>query len=150
MKFIEEPRYEFFPTLNGNLELPENERVSVEIIRPTGYQRKEFTSVKTTREYYPDDQPVDAEGNSRTPKKFKNIVVEMKIDADYILRNCVGFVKNVTAEVTDKAGKKSEREITNGAELAESRAYGISELISEICVEVQNDEISGAKKKISA
>ncbi len=150
MKFTEEPRYEFFPKLNGNLELPENERLTVEIIRPTGYQRKEFTSVIITREYYPDDQPVDTDGNPRTVKKFKKITGETKVNADYILRNCVGCIKNLTVVVTDKDGKKVEREITNGAELAECRAYGIADLISEICIEVQSDEITDAKKKITA
>ena len=55
MVFTEEPRYFFYPDFGDNLKQPEDKQVSVEIIRPTGYQRKEFTTTVVSREYYPDD-----------------------------------------------------------------------------------------------
>ena len=63
MVFTEEPRYFFYPDFGDNLKQPEDKQVSVEIIRPTGYQRKEFTTTVVSREYYPDDQPYNSEGN---------------------------------------------------------------------------------------
>lgn len=150
MILTEEPRYEFYPDIAENLSLPEAERLSVEIIRPTGYQRSEFTSVEVTREYYPDDQPVSADGKEREVKKLKRTSAQTRFNADYILRNCVGKIRNLTVESLDKDGKKESREITNGTELAECRAYGVEKIVTAICVEVQSDTMTDSQKKISA
>lgn len=149
MILTEEPRYEFYPDIADNLSLPESERLSVEIIRPTGYQRSEFTSVEVTREYYPEDLPVDENGNERKVKKLKKTSAQTRFNADYILRNCVGKIRNLTVETPGKDGKKLTREITNGTELAECRAYGVEKIVTAICVEVQSDTMTESQKKIS-
>lgn len=150
MVLTEIPRYEFYPDISDNLKLPESERLSVEIIRPTGAQRSDFTTVVATREFYPTDQPFDSDGNIREPKKLKKVTVSTKFDADCILRTCVGKIRNLTIETTAKDGKTASRSIASGTELAECRAYGVEKIISAICVEVQNDSLSDSKKKISA
>lgn len=142
MIFTEEPRYTFYPDVNGNLNLPESERVAVEIIRPTGFQSKEMKSVVSSREFYKDDQPVDENGNPRTVGKFKKITTEVKINAEYILRSCVGKIENLEVQNGDEV-----RKIKTGTELAECRAYGIGELIDAICVEVASDRMTDSKKK---
>ncbi len=148
MILTEEPRYEFYPDVGDNLSLPETERLSVEIIRPTGYQRSDFTSIEVKREYYPDDQPTGPDGTERMVKKLKSEHVRMRFDADYILRTCVGYIRNLKVETGTGKGK-SVREIKNGTELAECRAYGIEKIVSSICTEVQSDSITEAKKKIT-
>ena len=148
MIFTEVPRYEFFPDVNGNLSLPEKERVAVEIIRPTGAQCADFTSVVATREFYPDDQPYNTDGTPREPKKLKKVTVRTKFDADAILHTCVGKITNLSVESTLADGTKKIRTVTNGTELAECRAYGIEKLVDAICVEVQSDQLSESKKKI--
>lgn len=142
MIFTEEPRYTFYPDVNGNLNLPESERVAVEIIRPTGFQSKEMKSVVSSREFYRDDQPIDENGNPRTVGKFKKITTEVKINAEYILRSCVGKIENLEVQNGDEV-----RKIETGTELAECRAYGIGELIDAICVEVASDRMTDSKKK---
>lgn len=148
MKLIEQPRYWFYPDYADNLALPENERLAVEIIRPTGYQRKEFTSVRVEREYYENDQPLDENGNERKVKKLKKVLVDTKFDADYILRTCVGEIKNLEVETTEK-GKTVTRDIKTGEELSECRAYGIEKIVTAICVEVQSDTMTDSEKKSS-
>ncbi|MDR0300839.1 MAG: hypothetical protein LBI04_00815, partial [Treponema sp.] len=43
MKFSARKSYVFYPNINGNLDLPEKERLSVEIIRPTAEDRGDVT-----------------------------------------------------------------------------------------------------------
>ncbi len=148
MILTEIPRYEFYPDIGDNLSLPESERLAVEIIRPTGYQRSEFTSVEVTREYYPDDQPISEDGKVREVKKLKRTTAQTRFNADYILRNCVGKIRNLTVEQEDKDGKKTAHEITDGTALAECRAFGIEGIVSAVCLEVQKDELSDSQKKI--
>ena len=148
MILTEEPRYDFYPDIGNNLSLPESERLSVEIIRPTGYQRSEFTSVLVERDYYPDDQPLTADGKPREVRKLKSVRVETRFNSDYILRNCVGKVRNLTVETGSSENRKT-REIRNGADLAECRAYGIEKIITAVCVEIQSDTMTDSKKKIS-
>lgn len=150
MKLTEEPRYWFYPDIEDNLSLPESERLSVEIIRPTGYQRAEFTSVEVEREYYPDDQPLDEKGNERAVKKLKRVKARTRFDADYILRTCVGEIKNLAVETRGADGKATERAVATGTELSECRAYGVEKIVTAICLEVQSDAMTESQKKISA
>lgn len=142
MIFTEEPRYEFYPNVGGNLSLPEAERFAVDIIRPTGYMRSDFTSLETKREFYPDDQPVDKDGKTQEVKKFKSISANIRYNAEYILCNCVGSVKNCEVRKGDKTVK-----IETGRGLADCRAYGIAAYIDAICAEVVSDKMTDAKKK---
>lgn len=145
MTFTEQPRYWLIPDINGNLGLPEGEQVKVEIIRPTGFQMQEMKTVVAKREFYENDQPIGRDGEARTPK-FKNISTEIRVNADYILRSCVGKIKNL--RVADADGK-NEREIKTGSELAECRAYGIASLVDAICGECASDRMTDSKKKNS-
>lgn len=138
----EQPRYTFFPKVNGNLSLPESEQLAVEIIRPTGFQTQEMKSVVSTCEYYKDDQPIDDNGNPQKVRKFKKLNTEIKINGDYILRSCVGKITNLQVQDGDKI-----RDIKTGAELAECRAYGISKIIDAIVTEVVSDDLTDSKKK---
>lgn len=142
MILTEEPKYWFYPDIKKNLSLPEAERLAVEIIRPTGFMTKDLKSVVATREFYKDDQPLDDEGNVRTVKKFKKISTEIKVNGEYILRSCVGKIKNLQVE---RNGKTVE--IANGMDLAECRAYGVDEIVTAICNEVIADEVTDSKKK---
>lgn len=144
MILTEEPRYTFYPDVKGNLSLPEAERVSIEIIRPTGFQTKEMKSILCSREYYKNDQPLDEEGNPRKVLKYKKITTEIKVNGDYILRTCVGKIKNLQV----KQGN-SVRDITTGAELAECQAYGVDDFVNAVCNEVLSDEMTESKKKTS-
>lgn len=143
MVLSENPRYWFFPDVKGNLALDEKEQVAVEIIRPTGFQSSDFRKTETRTEYYPDDQPFDEDGNYKAPKKLRSLTIDVKFNSELILRTCVGKIKNLSVQGED--GKI--REIRNGKELAECRAYGASAIIDAIVLEVSNDKLSEAKKK---
>ena len=144
MILTEQPKYWFYPNVNGNLSQKEEDQLAIEIIRPTGFQSNDFKKVVTRTEFYPDDQPFDAEGNYTKPKKFRAITVDTKFDSALILRTCVGEVRNLAVKGDDG----QERTITSGKELAECRAYGIGEIIDSIVVEVSSDKLTDAKKKI--
>lgn len=143
MVLNENPRYWFYPDVKGNLELEEKEQVAVEIIRPTGFQSSDFKKTETRTEYYPDDQPFDENGNYKAPKKLRSLTIDVKFNSELILRTCVGEIKNLSVQGED--GKI--REIRNGKELAECRAYGASAIIDAIVFEISNDKLSEAKKK---
>ena len=143
MVLNENPRYWFYPDVKGNLELEEKEQVAVEIIRPTGFQSSDFKKTETRTEYYPDDQPFDENGNYKAPKKLRSLTIDVKFNSELILRTCVGEIKNLSVQGED--GKI--REIRNGKELAECRAYGASAIIDAIVLEVSSDKLSDAKKK---
>lgn len=142
MILTEQPRYTFYPDVNGNLSLSETEQLAVEIIRPTGFQTKEMKSVSVSREYYRNDQPLTAEGEPREVLKYKKITTDIKINGDYILRTCVGKITNLQVKVGDEI-----RDITNGIELAECRAYGVTAIVDSICNEILADELTDSKKK---
>ena len=78
-------------------------------------------------------------------KRLKKATARVECDADYILRNCVGKVRNVSVKGSD--GK--EREIKTGEQLAECRAYGMESLVDAICNEVRSDTLTDSKKKIT-
>lgn len=143
MILTEQPKYWLIPDINDNLNLPESQQVQIEIIRPTGIQSKEFTSSVATREFYENDQPFDSNGNPREAK-LKRVQVEVKMDAEYILRECVGEIKNL---YVSREKEKDPVPITNGRELASCRAYGINDLISAICNEVTSEKMTESKKK---
>lgn len=143
MILTEQLKYWFYPDVNGNFLQEENEQLAVEIIRPTGFQSNDFKKVVTRTEFYPDDQPLDKDGNYVQPKKYRSLTVETKFDSALILRTCVGEIRNLS--VQDDDGKV--RAITNGRELAESRAYGVSKIIDAIVLEVSGDKLTDSKKK---
>ncbi|MDR2020527.1 MAG: hypothetical protein LBQ14_07160 [Treponema sp.] len=130
-------KYSYVPRFNGNRALPENEQVEVEIIRPKAEERSDLYSIDVEREM----GLVDLEKKqAKAPFTFKN---RYRVSA--ILRNHIGTIKNLAVE---EAGKS--RTIANGAELAESTAFGVSILVQELIAEVLNDKLSEDEKKSSS
>jgi hypothetical protein len=130
MKFIANKKYVFYPDINGNLALPESERLSVEIIRPTAEERGEVA-------WY--------EG---TPHGIgKETSVRVKFNTSRILRNNVGAIKNLIVE--DKDAPDGGKAIASGPELAAASFVGMNALVDVICSEVCADIITDPQKKIS-
>jgi len=127
MKFTANKKYTFYPDVNGNLDLPEGERLSVEIIRPTAEERGEVS-------WY--------EGTARGAGT--EAAIRVRYNASRILRNNVGAIKNLF--VADAAGK--EKAVASGGDLAEASFTGMNALVDAICVEVCADFVTEAQKKI--
>ena len=134
MKFAANKKYVFYPAINGNLDLPENERLSVEIIRPTAEDHGTlvFTELVT-------QQKKDAAG-----RDFTATSAQTRFNASKILRFHVGAIKNL---IIEDAGK--ETTITSGEALATASFAGMFPLVNAICAEVCSDKITEAQKKIS-
>ena len=134
MKFAANKKYVFYPAINGNLDLPENERLSVEIIRPTAEDHGTlvFTELVT-------QQKKDA-----ADRDFTATSAQTRFNASKILRLHVGAIKNL---IIEDAGK--ETPITSGEELAGASFAGMFSLVQAICTEVCSDKIAGTQKKIS-
>jgi len=130
MKLSAKPKYFFHPDFNGNLALPEAERVAVEILRPTAEDRGDLTNTETTKNFL-----------------TQEVTIRTKFNARAILRRHVGEIKNLTVEEPGEKGKAVEKKILSGALLAESTAYGTSKLVDLICLEVMSDILTEAEKK---
>jgi len=135
MKFAANKKYVFYPDINGNRDLSESERLSVEIIRPTAEDHGTlvFTELVT-------QQKKDGAG-----RDFSATSAQTRFNASKILRFHVGAIKNL---VIEEAGKK-DVSITSGEELAVASFAGMFSLVQAICTEVCSDKISEAQKKIS-
>ena len=129
MKFTANKKYTFYPDVNGNLDLPEHERLSVEIIRPTAEERGEIIWWEST-----------ARGTGSEAS------VRIRYNTSRILRHNIGLIKNLAVADAD-SGK--EKNITAGAELAGASFIGMNALVDAICTEVCTDLITEAQKKIS-
>jgi len=130
MKFNSRKTYTFYPNINGNLDLPENERLSVEIIRPVAEDRGNISYL----EY-------EAITDKITP------VIRYNFDTKNILNRCVGEIKNLEIENTD--GTNVGKPIKSGKELAKESFYGMGALVDAICTEVCSDILTDTQKKIS-
>jgi hypothetical protein len=129
VKFTANKKYIYYPDINGNLELPEAERLSVEIIRPTAEERGEVI-------WY--------EGSTRGTGA--EAAVRIRYNASRILRNNVGAVKNLIIENPESPGK--EKAVTTGAELATASFIGMNALVDALCAEVCADIMTETQKKI--
>lgn len=129
MKFVGKDRYWYEPNLKGNLDLPEAERLRLEIIRPTAENRDGLTTVSCVRK--PD-------GSSE---------ILQRSNVKQILRNHVGAVKNLTVVVKNGEGEEKEVEITSGEQLATASFYGSATLVSLVCAEVLTDTLLEPEKK---
>jgi len=127
MKFTANKTYAFFPDIDGNLNLPESERLSVEIIRPTAEERGEISWV---------------EGMGRGTKT--ETAARYRFNTSRILRRNVGEIRNLV--VADESGK--EKTIRKGEELAAASFTGMNLLVDLICTEVCSDILTDAQKKI--
>ena len=130
MKFTALKNYVFYPDINGNRGLPEGERLSVEIIRPTAEERGDLAWF---------------EGIPRGTGS--EAVVRVRYNAPRILRNNVGAVKNLV--VRDAVSKGDEKAVVSGPELAGASFIGMNALVDDICAEVCSDIMTEAQKKIS-
>ena len=126
MKFTANKKYVFYPDVNGNLDLPESERLSAEIIRPTAEERGEVAWYEAA----PRGTGSEA-------------AVRVRYNASRILRNNIGAIKNLI--VTD--GNKGEKVISHGTELAAASFAGMNALVDALCVEACADVITEAQKK---
>jgi len=135
MKFTANKKYVFYPDICGNLDLPENERLSVEIIRPTAEDHGTlvFTELVT-------QQKKDGGG-----RDFVTTSAQTRFNASKILRFHVGAIKNL---VIEGAGKKDVL-ITSGEQLAGASFAGMFSLVQAICTEVCSDKMKETQKKIS-
>lgn len=137
MKFTANKKYVFYPDINGNLDLPESERLSVEIIRPTAedHGTLAFTELVTQTKK-------DSDG-----RDLVTTSAQTRFNAPKILRCHVGVIKNLLIEDAEKPG--SETAITSGEQLATTSFSGMFALVNAICVETCADKMADAQKKIS-
>jgi len=134
MKFNALKNYTFYPVIDGNLEVPESERLSIEIIRPTAEDHESLVFVELTQQVQKDSKGKDViNSSSRT-----------KFNTPKILRRHVGEIKNLIIEDSDR----KEKSITSGEELAGASFTGMFKLVNEICMEVCSDKLSDTQKKI--
>jgi hypothetical protein len=134
MKFTANKKYTFFPDLNGNLDLPESERLSVEIIRPTAEERGELTWWEGTSR------------GTKTEAAAGEAAVRIRYNASRILRNNIGAVNNLVIEDPESPGK--EKAVKTGAELAGLSFIGMNALVDAICAEACADIMTETQKKI--
>ena len=128
MKFLSQRRYFFIPSVMGNENLPENERVEIEIIRATAENHGKLSQTTASR---------DDNGQ---------IQVHTSFNTREILRSCVGEIRNL--EIEEEIDKKTVvKKITTGKELADAVFYGSDALVSQICTEVVSDTITDTEKK---
>ena len=130
MKFSARKSYVFYPNVNGNFDLPENERLSVEIVRPTAEERGDVTYIEMT---------AMADKSSS--------LIRYRFDAKNILNRCIGEIKNLEVEDFERPGET--RLIKTGKELAKESFYGMNALVDAVCTEVCSDIITDTQKKIS-
>lgn len=144
-------KYEYVPRFGGNDKLPEAERFRCEIIRPSPEEIERLTSLEVTREY----SKREVEGAKKTDKADgdKPRATSMRFlrhqDTGRILREHVGKCWNLSEEVIGEDGRKTRRPVNSGAELADSKAFGIKGLVDELCAEVLRDEIEEEEEKNS-
>ena len=134
MKISALKNYSFYPDFNGNLDLAESERLTIEIIRPAAEDHETLVFVELTQQVQKDSKGKDIiNSSSRT-----------KFNTPKILRRHVGKIENLIIE--DESGK--EQRITTGEELAAASFTGMFKLVNDICVEVCSDKLSASQKKI--
>ena len=115
----------FIPETGGNKNKPESEQIKVYINRPSIEERKKLVQIEMI---------VDSEQS----KKGKNIL-RVDNDVEKILREHVYKLDNV--QIRDKENDEIKT-ITTGKEFAKVKgAFGVRELIDEICAEVLRDEL---------
>lgn len=139
MKLSAKPKYFFYPDLNGNLALPEGERLAVEIIRPTAEERGDLIHYETVQEVSEEKRGKGA--------VVKSVSIKTKFNVRTILRRHVGAVKNLTTDEVDAEG--AEVVLRTGADIADSTAFGIARLVDLICTEVTSDTLTASEKKSS-
>jgi hypothetical protein len=130
MIFVAERNYWYIPPINGNENLPQDEQLQIEIIRPT----------------------VEKQGRLSTTEVVRNEDGSVKLSTAFntkeILNNFVGEIKNLSTEQKLPDGSIKEVVIKTGKELANAVFYGSKVLADLICAEVATDKITDEQKKI--
>jgi len=137
VKFNALKNYTYYPDINGNLDLPEAERLSMDIIRPTAEEHESLVFTELTQQ-----SQKDAKG-----KSILTTASRTKFNTSKILRRHVGEIRNLIIEDPDKGGE--EKQIKTGEEFAGASFTGMFTLVNMICVEVCSDKLSDTQKKIS-
>lgn len=137
MKFSALKNYTYYPDINGNLDLPEGERLSMEIIRPTAEDHDSLVFTELTQQARKDSKGTDV----------INVASRTRFNTPKILRRHVGEIKNLVIE--DPGDSKKDKQISTGEEFASASFSGMYPLINMICVEVCSDKLTSAQKKIS-
>jgi len=135
MRFDALKNYTYYPDVYGNLDLPESEKLSVEIIRPTAEDHETLVFVELTQQF-----KKDSKGS-----ELINQTSRTKFNTPKILRRHVGEIKNLV--IADGAGK--DKIIATGEELASASFAGMFSLVNKICNEVCSDTLTDTQKKIS-
>lgn len=155
MLFTEKQTYVFVPDfeINGvkNLDQPKSQQVSGKITRPDLETKAEMTELEVVKKY-----SKKAVADAKAGKESAGTGEERKInlvrrqDTGRILRECLDDIKNVEVEEFDENGKKTgTRQITTGAELAESRAFGLDLVAQKFCAEILKDKLGEEEEKNS-
>ena len=129
MKFTARATYTYIPQFNGNRDLPEGERVRVEIIRPKTEEREAL--------FHFDFAP---EGGA------DKMALKQQSDVGRALRRHVGKIENLTAAYDDG----TEEPIPTGKDLAEAPLFGAGGLVTELFLEIVSDTLREDEKKTSA
>jgi hypothetical protein len=120
--------YDYTIKASGNLDLPEAERVTVKIIRPSYIQHAELSTIECS---------VDREGDS----KVKMIT---KVDYNKIICNHVTDIKNLSINNGSKT-----IEIKNGKDLIAVKGVSkeLREIVDELAKLVLDDDIKDGEAK---
>jgi hypothetical protein len=131
MKFTARASYSYAPQFGGNRDLPEKERISVEIIRPRIEERDALFRLDFTQE-----------GGSGSG----DMAMKQQSDVGRALRKHVGEIKNLVAVYTGGI----EKPILTGKDLAEAPLFGAGGLVTELFLEIISDALREDEKKTSA
>lgn len=129
MKFTARATYTYIPQFGKNRDLPEGERVRVEIIRPKTEEREAL--------FHFDFAP---EGGA------DKMALKQQSDVGRALRRHVGKIENLTAAYDDG----TEEPIPTGKDLAEAPLFGAGGLVTELFLEIVSDTLREDEKKTSA
>jgi hypothetical protein len=127
-------RYPYHPSFNGNQELPSDEQIEVEIIRPTAEERNELHNLDVGYESMSD---MGGEATDRP-------VLKTRMRMGKILRSHIGKITNLSVDFGGVS-----KAITTGVELAECTAFGAGKLTQELAAEVLSDRLTESEKKSS-
>lgn len=144
-------KYIYVPKYAGNNKLPISERFSCEILRPTPEEAEELSSMEVVRDFSRkeiEDVKIESTKGDDRPKKTALRFIRHQ-NTGRILREHIGKCFNLYEEVIGDDGKKTRRAVQSGADLAESKAFGIKDLVEELCAEVLKDKIEEEEEKNS-
>jgi hypothetical protein len=129
VKLTAKASYTYIPKFSGNRDLPEGERVKVEIIRPKVEEREALFHFDL------------ASGGGDD-----GMALKQQSDVGRALRRHAGKIEGLSAEYDDGTVKP----ISSGKELAEAPLFGAGALATELFLEIVSDTLREEEKKTSA